>query len=207
MRVSWSAVAVAVLLAGCSSGDDETTLQPLPIQGGTAAASPTILVTAPPTAPSTSTTTAVPGSVAADADGDWDGARFDVGTVSARTKVGALDAISFDRLTYHAPDGTSYDASNLASEPLVAWWRTSPFTNVQVRDRTFVLAPGVEVLVVDPAGRAAACTDPPPAAPPAPSWKPADVSALSDPANAGDIASLTYSATGQVVRIRLTRGC
>jgi hypothetical protein len=206
MRVSRFAVAVATVVAGCSSGDDDATLQPLPVQGGTAG-SPTMVVTAPPAITPTSTTTTVPGPVAADANGDWDGAHFDIGTVSALTKVGALDAISLDRLTYHAPDGASYDASSLASEPIVAWWRTSPFTNVQVRDRTFVVAPGVEVLVLDPAGRTTACADPPPAVPPATSWKPAGVSALADPANAGDVAALTYSATGEVVRIRLTRGC
>jgi hypothetical protein len=206
MRVGRLGLAFVAVIAGCSSGDDET-LQQLPIQGDTAAPSPTIVVTAPPTAASTSTTTTVPGSVAADAAGDWDGARFDVGTVSALTKVGALDAISFDRLTYHAPDGTSYDASSLTSEPVVAWWRTSPFTNVQVRDRTFVLAPGVEVLVLDPAGRAAACADPAPSVPPAPSWTPAGVSALTDPADTGDVAALTYSTAGQVARIRLMRGC
>ncbi len=205
MRLSRLAIALAAALIGCSSGDDDTTLQPLPVQGGTAAPSPTMVVTAPPTA-ATSTTT-VPGSVAEDTDGDWDGARFDIGTVSALTKVGALDAISLDRLTYHAPDGASYDASSMTSEPIVAWWRTSPFTNVQVRDRTFVLAPGVEVLVLDPAGHDAACADPPASVPPAPTWTRADVSALADPANADAVAALTYSATGQVVRIRLTRGC
>jgi hypothetical protein len=206
MRVSRLAVALAAVLAGCSS-DDDTTLQPLPVQGGTAG-SPTMVVTAAPsTVAPTSSTTTVPGSAAEDIDGDWDGARFDVGTVSALTKVGALDAISLDRLTYHAPDGMSYDASSLTAEPTVAWWRTSPFTNVQVRDRRFVLAPDVEVLVLDPSGRTTACADPAPAAPPAPSWKRADVSALADPAHAGDVAALTYSATGQVVRIRLTRGC
>jgi hypothetical protein len=205
MRLSRLAVAIAVAIAGCSSGDDDT-LQPLPVQGGTAAPSPTMVGTAPVTAATSTTSTTVPGSVAADADGDWDGARFDVGTVSALTKVGALDAISLDRLTYHAPDGGSYDASNLTSEPVAAWWRTSPFTNVQVRDRTFVLAPGVEVLVLDPSGRTVACADPPPSTPAA-SWTTSDVTALTDPANAGDIAALTYSATGQVARIRLTRGC
>jgi hypothetical protein len=202
-------VAAVAALAACSGGGGGDTLQPIPIQGGTAAA-PTVAVTA---TMSTTTTTvpvtaAVTGSVAGGGPvGDWDGARFDVGTISGLTKVGALDAISFDRWSYTAPDGSRTDAPHLAAEPVVAWWRSSPFANVQVRNRTFVLAPDVEVLVVAPAGRDAACADPPPAVTPAPSWDTADLAALSDPDNAGTIATLTYSDSGQVTRIRLTRGC
>jgi hypothetical protein len=206
---SAAAVALMVTVASCSGGGGGDTLQPIPIQGGTAPASPSALVTVTTSATTTTTvpmTTTSAGSATAPA-GDWDGARFDAGTISALTKVGALDAISFDRWSYTAPDGSRTDAPHLAAEPVVAWWRTSPFANVQVRNRTFVLAPDVEVLVVDPAGQAAACADPPPAAPPAPSWTTADVAALSDPANAGMIATLTYSDSGQVTRIRITRGC
>jgi hypothetical protein len=207
---SGAAVALVAAVAACSGGGGNDTLQPIPIEGGTAAASPTAVVAA---APTTATTTTVPttGTTGSGENGgptgDWDGARFDVGTVSALTKVGVLDAISFDRWSYSAPDGSRSDAPRLAAEPVVAWWRTSPFANVQVRNRTFVLARDVEVLVVDPAGRAAACADPPPTSSPEPSWGTADVAALSDPANADMIATLTYSATGQVTRIRLTRGC
>jgi hypothetical protein len=215
-RAVVSALAIAAL-AACSSGDDDDTLLPLPIEGGTAAPAPSAVVTAAPTVAATPTTTTTAGTtttaatttttLVVDTDGDWDGARFDVGTVSGLTKVGVLDAVSFDRWTYSAPDGRSLDATTLDAEPLVAWWRVSPFVNVQVRNRTFVLAPAVEVLVLDPAGRAAACADPPPAAPPTPTWNASTTAALSDAANVGAVATLTYSGAGQVTRIRLTRGC
>ena len=68
------------------------------------------------------------------------------------------------------PAGRTADAGGLTEEPVVAWWRTSPFSNVRVQTRTFVLAPDVEVLTLDPAGRGAACAAPPPASPPPPVW-------------------------------------
>jgi hypothetical protein len=210
------AIAVVCVLAGCSSSDDDT-LQPLPIEGGTAAPRPTPFVTVGPPATTTTTTlssttvttvaaTGVIGT-AVDADGDWDGARFDLGAISALTKVGTMDAVSLDRWSYAAPDGRLLDALTFDSEPVVAWWRASPFVNVNPRTRTFVLAPDVEVEVVDPSGRTAACADPPPAAPPAPTWTPATVAALSDPANTGTVAIITYDDAGQISHIRLTRGC
>ncbi len=176
VRLLRAVLAVGLLAgAGCSSGDNEDTLQPLPIEGGTAApaatstapnaatttaATPNVVPPPGATTTTSTTTTVLATTTTVDAAGDWDGARFDVGTISALTKVGTLDAIALDRLSYDAPDGSRLDALTLQSEPTVAWWRTSPFVNVQVRDRTFVLAPDVEVLVVDPAGRAPACADP-----------------------------------------------
>ena len=209
------AVAALCALIGCSSGDDDT-LQPLPIEGGTAAPSPTPFVTVGPpvttsttVAPATTTTVAVTGVIGTtvDAAGDWDGAKFDLGVITARTKVGTMDAIALDRWSYTAPDGRLLDALSFDAEPIVAWWRASPFVNVNPRTRTFVLAPNVEVMLIDPAGRTAACAEPPPAAVPAPTWTSATVAALSDPANTGTVAILTYDDAGQVSRIRLTRGC
>jgi hypothetical protein len=219
----FGAIAVLCVLAGCSSSDDDT-LQPLPIEGATAAPGPTPFATVGPpatvattTTPSsgttltstTVTTVAVTGVIgtAVDTDGEWDGARFDLGAISALTKVGTMDAISLDRWSYLAPDGRQLDALTFDSEPVVAWWRASPFVNVNPRTRTFVLAPDVDVQLVDPTGRTTACAEPPPAAGPTPSWTPATVAALSDPANTGTVAIITYGETGQITRIRLTRGC
>ena len=115
--------------------------------------------------------------------------------------------MALDRWSYTAPDGRLLDATSFDAEPIVAWWQASPFVNVNPRTRTFVLAPDVQVQLVDPAGRATACVDPPPAAAPTPTWTPATVAALSDPANTGTVAILTYGPTGQITKIRLTRGC
>ena len=139
--------------------------------------------------------------------GDWDGARFDVGTIETLTSVGRNRAIGFDRYSFADPERGTIDAPSFDEEPLAAWWRTSPYTNVRVQTRTFVLAPDVEVLVLDEADRASACAEPPPATPPEPSWTPADVDVLEDPAYVGAITTLTYSPTGQVTRIRYTHGC
>jgi hypothetical protein len=212
------AIAVVCVLAGCSSSDDDT-LQPLPIEGATAAPGPTPFVTVGPPVTTATTTTTLPSptvttvavtgviGTTVDTDGDWDGARFDLGAISALTKVGTMDAVSLDRWSYLAPDGRQLDALTFDSEPVVAWWRASPFVNVNPRTRTFVLAPDVDVQLVDPTGRTTACAEPPPAAPPAPSWTPATVAALSDPANTGTVAIITYNGAGQISRIRLTRGC
>ncbi len=210
-------LAVGMVTAGCA-GDDDDTLTPLPIEGGTVGpltattpvpAAVTTLAAgsggaggvAPTTTPITATPTTAP------AVGDWDGARFDVGTIQALTRAGAAQAISFDRWSYTRPDGSTVDATALDAEPLVAWWSTSPFTNRRVQARTFVLAPDVEVLVLDPSGKAAACAVPPPATSPTPTWIESDLSALQDPAAATSMVTLSYSPAGEVTRIRLTSGC
>ena len=121
--------------------------------------------------------------------------------------AGTNRTIGFDRYSFSDPAVGTIDAAAFDEEPLAGWWRTSPFSNVRTQVRTFVLDPDVEVLVLDPAGRASACAGPPPASPPTPTWKPADLDVLEDPAYVGAIATLTYSPTGQVARIRFTQGC
>jgi hypothetical protein len=137
---------------------------------------------------------------------DWDGARFDVGVIESVSTLGAYSVIELDRWSYTGADGRTADAGDLDAEPVVGWWRSSPFSNLQVRTRTFVLAPDVEVLTLDPAGRRVACAEPPPHTPPAPAWIGSGTSGLGAMA-AADVAVLTYSASGLVTRIRLTRGC
>lgn len=198
-------VLVGVLAwTGCSD-DDEDTLQPLPIEGATVAGS-TTSVSADVDIASTTTVVATSTSAAAPI-GDWDGARFDAGTIETLSTAGGYRTIGFDRYSFSDPSVGTIDAVAFEEEPLAAWWRASPFANVRVQVRTFVLDPDVEVLVLDPAGRTRACADPPPATQPAPSWEPADISTLEDSAYAGAIATLTYSPTGQVTRIRFTQGC
>ena len=77
--------------------------------------------------------------------------------------------IGFDRYSFVDPQRGTIDAAGFEEEPVAAWWRTSPYTNVRVLARTFVLDPDVEILVLDEAGRAGACGDPPPSTPPGPS--------------------------------------
>jgi len=201
-------------VAGACATDDDSELAPLPIEAGTVARTTTTSsVPAPaPTTPgglpmpaggsSTSTTS----TAVATPTGDWDGAAFDVGVIESVSTLGAYSTIELDRWSYTDPAGRTADATGLTEEPVVAWWRTSPFSNLRVQTRTFVLAPDVEVLTLDPAGRGAACAEPPPASRPAPEWLSSGTSALGSMAP-GDVAVLTYSATGLVTRLRLTRGC
>jgi hypothetical protein len=210
-----AALALAVVAAGCAAGDDSE-LAPLPIEGGTGAGTTTTSSTVPDATgrttpgglpvpaggPSTSTSS----TVVATPTGDWDGATFDVGLIESVSALGAYSTIELDRWSYTDPAGRTADAGGLTEEPVVAWWRTSPFSNVRVQTRTFVLDPDVEVLTLDPAGRGAACAVPPPASPPAPVWLRSGTSALGSMAP-GDVAVLTYSDAGLVTRLRLTRGC
>jgi hypothetical protein len=139
--------------------------------------------------------------------GEWDGARFDVGVIETVSEQSGYTVIGFDRYSFNDPQLGTIDAGSFQEEPVAAWWRTSPYTNVRVLARSFVLDPGVEILVLDESGRARACADPAPATTPEPAWQEAGNELLADPAAAGRIAVLTYSPTGQVTRIRFTAGC
>jgi hypothetical protein len=199
-----AALVVLGALVACGGGGDDT-LQPLPIEGATVATDSTS-VAEPPSPGSTTAPVATSTSVSAPIGG-WDGARFDAGTITTLSTAGTSRTIGFDRYSFSDPAVGTIDADAFDEEPLAGWWRTSPFSNVRMQVRTFVLAPDVKVLVIDPAGRASACAGPPPASPPKPSWKTAGLEVLEDPAYVGAIATLTYSPTGQVARIRFTRGC
>jgi hypothetical protein len=185
---------------GCAGSDDAgDTLTPLPVSGPTAPSD--VGATSTPSA----TTTA---SLTSEMDapllvGDWDGAEFDVGVID---RVGELDGyrtIEFDRYSYEDPERGVIDAGAFEEEPIAYGWTTSPFVNIQEQLRTFVLADDFEVLVLagDTAGRR--CAGPPAQ----PTWLSVEPSYLDLPAATEDIASLTYSLDGQVVRIRFTRGC
>jgi hypothetical protein len=204
-------LAPLLLVAACSGGGRASeTLEPLPIEGGTPAPPPT----APPppstdfvASPATvTTTTRAPASVPAPF-GEWDGAQFDVGVIETVSENSGYTVIGFDRYSFNDPELGTIDAVAFEDEPVAAWWRTSPYTNVRVLARTFVLDPDVEILVLSESGRQQACAEPPPATAPEPAWEEAGVELLDDPAASGRIAILTYSSTGQVTRIRFTAGC
>ena len=77
-----------------------------------------------------------------------------------------------------------------------------------MQTRTFVLDPDVEILVLAEAGRGRGVRRAAAGVPAgAERGDDADVELLDDPAAAGRIATLTYSPTGQVTRIRFTAGC
>ena len=199
---------LVVLVTACSGGGRATeTLEPLPIEGGTAVPPPpTTEASAVVTGSSDASTSAAPTSVLPPI-GEWDGARFDVGVIETVSRQSGYTVIGFDRYSFDDPERGTIDAVAFEEEPVAAWWRTSPYTNVRVLARTFVLDPDVDILVLAESGRARACAEPAPATMPEPAWEDTDIAILDDPAAAGRIAVLTYSSTGQVSRIRFTGGC
>lgn len=194
---------VAGLAAGCagdtSSGD---TLAPLPVP------EPVDTTVPPPPStssvpPSTTTTT-----IAAQPTGEWDGARFDIGTIERIGEDGDYRTIDFDRYSYQDPEIGLVDAAGLSAEPRPLWWEgDGPFENNRDDVREFVLAPSVELLRLSEEATEAACTDPPPPQRPEPLWAGVDISFLRTGAARRQIAILTYAPNGPVIRIRFTRGC
>jgi hypothetical protein len=195
---------LSVATAACAESDDAgDTLAPLPVSGPTPP--PVVVTTATPFASVPAATVAstfdtdVPDLV-----GDWDGAAFDVGVIDRVGELGGYRTIEFDRYSYRDPERGVIDAAAFTAEPIVYSWRMSPFVNVQEQLRTFVLAGDVELLVLG-GDAAEPCRGRGP--PPRPDWISVDSSYLDLPAATEDIASLTYSPGGQVVRVRFTHGC
>lgn len=201
-RVVLTAGLLSVATIACAESNDAgDTLAPLPVSGPTP----------PPAVVTTATRGASIPSVASTVDtnapelvGDWDGVEFDVGVIDRVGELGGYRTIEFDRYSYRHPERGVIDAGAFTAEPIAYSWRDSPFVNVQEQLRTFVLADDVEVLVLG-GDAAAPCRG---RAPPArPEWVPVQKSYLDLPAATEDIASLTYSPDGHVVRIRFTHGC
>jgi hypothetical protein len=195
---------LSVATIACAESDDAgDTLAPLPVSGPT----PPVVVTTS-TRGASSPAATVASTVDTDAPelvGDWDGAEFDVGVIQQVGELSGYQTIDFDRYSYEDPELGVTDASAFTEEPIAYWWTESPFVNVQEQLRTFILADDVEVLVLSDDGVDQACDGAGPE--PSPTWVPVGVSYLDQPAATEDIASLAYSADGQVTRIRFTHGC
>jgi hypothetical protein len=203
MKASVRRLVVAGLITAatvsCADSDDSgDTLAPLPVSGPTA---PSVGATFAPSATTTaSLTSATEGPLLV---GDWDGAEFDVGLIDRVGELGGYRTIEFDRYSYDDPRRGVIDAGAFDEEPIAYGWAESPFVNIQEQLRTFVLADDVEVLVLGGETARRGCAG----RPAQPTWLSVEPSYLDLPAATEDIASLTYSPEGQVVRIRFTRGC
>ncbi len=149
-----------LLVTACSGGGRATeTLEPLPIEGGTAVPPPPTteapaVVTGSSDASTSATSTSVAPTSLVPPIGEWDGARFDVGVIETVSEQSGYTTIGFDRYSFNDPERGTIDAVAFEEEPVAAWWRTSPYTNVRVLARTFVLDPDVEILVLAESGRA-----------------------------------------------------
>jgi hypothetical protein len=196
---------VMVATVSCAESADEVgdTLAPLPVSGPT---TPPLVVTtsSPNGAPIPAATVAATLDTDPQLVGDWDGAEFDVGVIDRVGELGGYRTIEFDRYSYRDPERGVIDAGAFTDEPIAYGWRDSPFVNIEQQLRTFVVADDVEVLVLG-GDATARCRGRAP--PPRATWLSVEPSYLDLPAATEDIASLTYSPAGQVVRIRFTRGC
>ena len=112
-------------------------------------------------------------------------------------------------LVHSIPTRARSTPSAFEEEPVAAWWRTSPFTNVRVLARTFVARPGRRGArarrVRSGAGRAPSRRRP---LRPTPTWeRRRHRRPRRSRRRPGASPSLTYSSTGHVTRIRFTAGC
>lgn len=190
---------VTAAAVGCAGSDDAgDTLAPLPVSAPTTPGD--VVATSTPSPATASLTSATEGPLLV---GDWDGAEFDVGVIDRVGELGGYRTIEFDRYSYEDPEHGVIDAGAFDEEPIAYGWAESPFVNIQEQLRTFVVADDVDVLVLGGDATGRRCAGPPAR----PTWLSVEPSYLDLPAATEDVASLTYSPEGQVVRIRFTRGC
>lgn len=210
-------VAAATTVAGCVTKDESSETLPPLVTGAVTESTDSVAESAAADAETFATPLSVEPTVpqvAATSStleprpvGDWDDAKFDVGRITGTTEVGEFPAILFDRYSYQDPQAGAIDASGFREEPVRFWWVDEPFFNQSTNVRRFVLAPDVEVLVLSDAGESEACTSPPPANLPRPTWTLVELSFLDSENATQAFASLTYTQNGLVERIRFTRGC
>lgn len=182
-----------VLLGGCRDDGDDP---------GSGSGAVTSTTRAPDDATPASTASTAPGPVDT---GDWDGTRFDIGIVDRidRTEDGRT-LVVFDRVQLETEDGRK-EAAAFDEEPIVYGNTDYPFVNENTRLRTYVVAPDVEVLVLDNPRAVCPGGDADPADP---VWRPTTVDAAVDTSVWSDFqqVSLTFSG-GLVARIRFSTGC
>lgn len=206
-------IVVAAALVGCLPEDETADTLDTLVPPVVAPTSPDVETRRTPATTESAATTTTAAIVSPTATrqlpvGDWTrGVRYDIGVVRRVTSLQGQPAIAFDRYSYAHPAQGVIDAEQLDAEPIEYWYSSSPFFNVNQQVRTFVLAPDVEVLVLDDDGRAAACSSSRTAAFPEPNWQTVDTSSLDQLAGTRRLASLTYSSQGVVERIRFTSSC
>lgn len=180
--------------------------------GGTAAAVEGVSIerttTTIPPAPKLSTTTLAPVELlpptratreTAPPQHDWEGQQYDFGIVRSVRQMGGRWVLTFDREQIHDDHGVR-DGPTLSTEPIIIGDDPDvTITNQNRKLRTFGVRDDAEVLRLDQAWTCAAGV---------PNWSHLTVPELAVAGTGQDTQdSLTFDAQGQVIRIRLSRGC
>lgn len=193
--------AVVVLASGCARS--------VQVQPGASDTTTTVHTSSSTT---TSTTTAAPGGPAAPGAGpvdvlDWDGVKYDYGQIVGASTTGAHGPmIEFDRWQVYLGGGEPVDATSMTSEPIVAGNHDMPGVNTNPRIRRYRVAPDVQLLLL--ANVEQICDDMSGTVPP--EWTPfmmADLDSRAVPGIEQPQTALTFDATGQVTRIRVSSSC
>ncbi len=198
------AIAAGTIATSCGGDDSAARVEGTVVERTTTSVPTT---TTPPTTAGPSTTVhlvppATQERVATGSAMDWEGQRYDFGTIhSARVADDQL-LISFDRMQLYEEDGTLHSGPTLSEEPIIVANTDMPFLNQSRALRTFSVAPDAMIK------RLSADWTCGPEGPAAPTW---DEITFDDLAAAGigddTQDSLTFDGYGQVVQIRLSRSC
>lgn len=197
------AVAAAVSTGACSGSPDKK---------ADATSGVATTVVAEPGTTSPPSTSGAPGATVPPASGapgpairDWDGTRFDFGTLDRidRTEDGRT-LVVFDRMQVETGQGLK-SGKDLTTEPIVFGNTDAPFANDSPALRTYVARSGIEVLRL--ANPREHCTDE--GTSPPPRWEPVTVDQVVSQSLWDEYpqVSLTFSTDGYVSRLRLSSGC
>jgi hypothetical protein len=197
-------VLVVAANAGCDGGDDAAKVEGTSIERTTR---PTIAPATTTTAPTTTEPAQLLPPVTAERadDGpvhDWEGQHYDFGRIQSIEHADGNGVLTFDRMQIIEEDGSLHSGPTLSEEPIIVANTDTPFVNQSRALRTFSVAPDVVVKRLDEAWSCG------PDGPPAPTWDEGTLDQLVADGVGDDVQdSLTFDAAGQVVQIRLSRGC
>ena len=136
---------------------------------------------------------------------DWDGVRYDFGRITGLSSNENQDLITFDRYQLYGDGGELLSAANFTEEPIVVGNSDVPWVNDNPKERTYVLDPEAEVLSLANPGRIACGGNDQTERPEWQSGTVEDLLRMGTPDS--DQVSLTFSAEGKVVLVRISQGC
>lgn len=138
---------------------------------------------------------------------DWDGVRFEFGSIEAVQRVGTDIVISFDRYSLFL-DGDWRDATYFTSEQILVANTDWPGQNLNPKLRRYVVTPNANLITITGLHESGICDGDPPGW--TPTWIPFTMDQLlaMDPTTVrGNQTSLTFDAAGRVTQIRHSDGC
>lgn len=187
----------AMLGVGCSSGEAPAAVKGASIERTTTSSAPSASTTEGTVEllpPSHITRDEIEATAA-----DWEGQQYDFGIIRRVSQTDGRWRLTFDREQIRDAHGVR-DGPTLAIEPvLIGDPPGVQIVNTSPKLRTFAVRPDVEILRLAPSWT---CENN------LASWVPLSIEQLAaTPELGGGQDALTFDSAGQVVRIRLSRGC